>query len=274
VQLDYRASKFFITAETSVALDRRPSSEVVAGLIAPPGHQGLAPTAESVIVETITTRVLGRDTLIEVLMNPDSQVLQLSSLKSGYKDRHRQYRYLTDGTYSIKRFPADKAQVAAGWRNWTNTQEDVYPLAATHRGRIITEAEGLFYLIGVLDWQRVGERHAIVLFDTDGLIGLSLDFLGEERVTGDYEEITAAGVSSRVQVEQSLRRIRIDGHPLDPTARVENFNFLNYRGAVDLLVDTTKGIVVEMRGDLEYVGEVAVKLQKADFRNLPRLPSS
>lgn len=43
---------------------------------------------------------------------------------------------------------------------------------------------------------------------------------------------------------------------------------MNYQGAVNLFIDPYKHIVVEMSGNLEYIGEVAVKLQSARF-NLP-----
>lgn len=266
VKLDYKASKFFITATTSVALAARPAAQVMPSLAVIKDKAGLQPDSDSVIVENITTSVLGRDTAIEVLMNPDSRVLQISSVKSGHKDRYRLYRYFFDSTYSIKRFPADKSELKSGWPNWTIVEEDLFPIAEEHRNLLITEAEGLFYVVSVLDWRNIAPRHVIVLFDTDGLIELSMDFMGEHTITTDYEEINAGGATSRIKGEVAVQQIRIDGRPLDPAANKENFNFLNYKGAVDLFVDKQKGIVVEMRGDLDYVGEVSVKLQSADYR--------
>jgi hypothetical protein len=266
VKLDYKASKFFITATTSVALAARPAAQVMPDLAVIKEKAGLQPDSDAVIVESITTSVLGRDTAIEVLMNPDSRVLQISSVKSGHKDRYRLYRYFSDSTYSIKRFPANKSELKAGWPNWTIIEEDLFPIAEDNRNLLITEAEGLFYVVSVLDWRNISPEHAIVLFDTDGLIELSMDFLGEQTVSTDYEEIDTSGGTSRIKGEVAVQQIRIDGRPLDPSANKENFNFLNYKGAVDLFVDKKKGIVIEMRGDLDYVGEVSVKLQSADYR--------
>lgn len=265
VALDYKASKFFITAETSVALATRPTAEVNDQLKHIEGLQGIMPDQDQVIVETLRTSVLGRDTTIDVLMNPNTRILQTNSLKSGHKDRYRLYRHFTDQVYSIKRFPKDSNEQKAGWQNWSDIQEDFYPTPEANRSLVVTEAEGLFYLISVLDWSKVTPQHAIILFDVDGLIELTMDFVGDTTLKVDYQEINAQGAATRVKGAVPVKQIRIDGRPLDPNANMSDFNFMNYKGAVNLFVDPYKQIVLEMSGDLEYVGEVAVKLQSANF---------
>lgn len=266
VALNYKASKFFITAETSVALSTRPSTTVIPTLTRIEGKTGVMPDSERVIVETLRTSVLGRYSDIELLMNPDSRVLQIHSLQSGYKDRYRLYRHFTDGAYSIKRFPTDKREAGAGLQAWSTIHEDYYPIAEAHRALQITKAEGLFYIVNVMDWNRVGARHIVNLFDPDGLIELTMDFVGTTTIETSYDKIDDKGVASRISGEVEVRKIRIDGRPLDPSANQGNFDFLNYKGGVNLFVDTRQGIVLELSGDLDYVGEVAIKLQSADFR--------
>lgn len=217
VALAYKASKFFITAETSVALSSKPAPEVIPELTRIEGLQGIMPDQDRVIVERMHTGVLGRNTDTEVLMNPNTRSLQLYSLKSGHQDRYRLYRHFSDQVYSIKRFPKNNSEKAAGWTQWSDIIEDYYPTAEENRSLTITEAEGLFYLISVLDWSQIGPHHSVILFDADGLIELTLDVAGDTKIKTDYEETNSQGVTTRIKGEIPVKQIRIDGNRWIPT---------------------------------------------------------
>lgn len=263
VSLAYHASKLFISARTQVTLNARTSAEVAADLFPAPERAAPTPRGEQVIVQSLKTQVLGRDSDVTAWINPDGTLLQMSAINSGHKDRYRRYTYETDQVYSLKRYPVNDTERSQGWTSWSRSEEDLYAIEPAHQGLALTEAEALFYLVSVIDWSQASGTREVILFDPDGLIRLTLRFDGEDRVKADFRE--TIGTESRdVDGEIVVQRVRMDAAPLEPGRGPQDFDFLGYKGGVDLYIDPQRHAILQLKGRYDYLGEVIIRLDRLE----------
>ena len=265
-QLHYQARKLFITADTQVQLARPATQAISSQLAAVAKGQVRQPDSDAIILTSIQTSVLGRHTQIKTWMNPDGGILQLESLRTGSKLRYRQYRYLQDQVYSIKRFPANDAEADLPSGQWNRTNEDWYPLNGEAVNLPLTEGEGLFYLLAVTDWNAVQDQHQVYLFDPDGIIELRLILRGLKSIQVDYQLIGADGTRQRVKGSVKAQQVQVEAGPWQGKGEPGNFDFLGFKGNLNLFVDPQQRLVLLMRGDVDVVGELDVRLQKVDYR--------
>ncbi len=266
VQLQYQARKLFITANTHVRLAKPETVDIQPQLASVDDDPGRQPQASHVVWSQIDTSVLGRRTRIKTWMNPDGGILQLQSLRTGSKLRYRQYRYLQNQVYSIKRFPASDAENDWPGDKWSRISEDFYPLRNGAAALPLTEGEGLFYLLSVIDWRRTKDQHMLYLFDPDGVMELRLIMGGLQDISTDYELIDVDGTKRRIKGTVSTRQVLVEARPWQGKGDPGNFDFLGFKGNLSLFIDPRQQLIVLMRGDVDVVGEVDVRLLKADLR--------
>ncbi len=264
--LRYQARKLFITANTHVQLSWQGRSQAQEQLHGVNDLSPLQPSSDKVALSHIETSVLGRNTQIDAWMNPDGGILQISSLRTGHKERYRRYRYLQDQVYSIKRFPSSNEETQLDWSRWSNIGEDYYSLPDGRPPVPLMEPEGLFYLLNVLDWSKVESQHKLYLFDPDGIVELTLKFIGDSQTEVDYQQKLPDGTEQRIKGKAVTQEILMMASPWKGTGQAKNFDFLGFKGTVRLFVDPQKQTVVLMRGDIDVIGEVDVRLKTADFR--------
>jgi len=265
-QLQYQARKLFITADTKVQLAKSATKEVKPQLASVTEGRTRQPDTDRTILTTIQTSVLGRHTQIHTWMNPDGGILQLNSLRTGSKLRFRQYRYLQDQVYSIKRFPVNDTEAGLPSEQWSRINEDKYPLQDGAAVLPLTEAEGLFYLLTVTDWNAVQAQHQLYLFDPDGIIELRLNLRGLKDIKVDYKLISADGTQQQVRGTVKAQQVQIDASPWHGKGKPGNFDFLGFKGNLNLYVDPQQRLILLMRGDVDVMGELDVRLQKVDYR--------
>ncbi|WP_141215588.1 hypothetical protein [Hahella sp. CCB-MM4] len=264
--LQYQARKLFITANTRVQLSWQSLPQARENLLGVADLMPLQPDSEKVALTQIETSVLGRNTQIDAWMNPNGGILQISSLRTGRKERYRRYRYLQDQVYSIKRFPSNNQESQQDWSHWSKIGEDYYSLPGDKPSVPLMEPEGLFYLLNILDWSKVDSQHRLYLFDPDGIVELTLKFLGDSQTEVDYQQKLPDGSAQRIKGKVATQEILMSASPWKGTGQAENFDFLGFKGTVRLFVDPQKQVVVLMRGDIDVIGEVDVRLKNADFK--------
>ncbi|WP_020406808.1 hypothetical protein [Hahella ganghwensis] len=266
VDLQYQARKLFITANTRVQLSSTDHTQARLQLYPVADQVALLPSAEQVILTKIESSVLGRNTLIQTWMNPDGGILQMSSLRTGHKERYRRYRYLPDQVYSIKRFPSSSGESSQSWEQWSDTGEDFYTLPDNLPSNTLMEPEGLFYFLNVVDWSKTGKEQKLYLFDPDGIVELNLKFLGTTKTDIDFEEKLPDSSTQRIKESTTTQEILMEASPWKGKGQAKNFDFLGFKGTVRLFVDPDRQVVVLMRGDIDVVGEVDVRLKTLEFR--------
>ncbi|RMF15534.1 MAG: hypothetical protein D6758_09670 [Gammaproteobacteria bacterium] len=266
--LHYRASKFFISADSRVT-QRWLDPELAARQLYPAGNgqanAGLAPQGP-VAYMGVESDVIGRKTLAEAWLRPDGEVLQRTSIRLNHKHRARLYRFTPERVWSLKRYPVSEAEQSQPWPMWSRTESEWFDLP--DHPRPLTRGEGLFYLAVTARLNQSGDRWHGTLFDSDGLMDLTLEVAGKTRVSVDFEE---AGSGAAQRVDQSLPVLRIQARvtPRDAAVDARNFSFLGLKGGVTLYVDPVRHLIVQLEGKADVLGEVTIRLQQVQWRHNP-----
>lgn len=264
--LSYKASKFFVSAETRVQQRLIPSEQAVGQLLTLSQEEGaMMPNQDQIILQTIDTSVLGQQSKIEVWLNPDAGILQRSSLYTGRKNWFRTYRYIPAGAYSVKQNPANKTEQSRPHTQWSDVSTHFYHLQDMALDHPLSEPEALFYLISVAKLNQPGDRIQLPVFDKDEVIALNLVVEQMVPLTVNFKEITAQG-EQRISGKRNVIRARLSAHPLGHKSNASDFQFLGYNGDVELFIDPERRVILQMSGKYDYLGKVDIQLQELDYR--------
>ena len=263
--LNYKASKFFVSAETQVQQRLIPSEQAVAQLLPLAQGEGRMPNQDQIVLQTIKTNVMGQQSRIETWLNPDAGILQRSSLYTGRKNWFRTYRYISTGAYSVKRQPDSKAEQNRPHEQWSDVSTNFYQLEDVALKHPLSETEALFYLISVANLNEPGDQLQLPVFDKDEVIGLTVMVEKIVPLTVDFKEITDQG-EKRVSGKQNVLRARLNARPLGEQSNAKDFQFLGYNGDVQLYIDPVRRVIVQMSGKYDYLGNVDIRLQELDYR--------
>src|SRR5690554_2047919 len=263
--LHYKASKFFVSAETQVQQRLIPSEQAAGQLLPLSQEEGRMPNQDKIILQTLKTNVMGQQSQIETWLNPDAGILQRSSLYTGRKNWFRTYRYIPAGAYSVKRQPASKGEQNLPHNQWSDVSTRFYQLEDVPLNHPLSETEALFYLISVAKLSQPGDELQLPVFDKDEVIGISV--VVEKRVTlpVNFKEITDQG-EKRISGKQEVLRARLSARPLGDQANASDFEFLGYSGDVELYIDPQRRVILQMSGKYDYLGKVDIRLQELDYR--------
>lgn len=263
--LHYKASKFFVSAETQVQQRLIPSEQAVGQLLPLSQEEGRMPNQDKIILQTLKTNVMGQQSQIETWLNPDAGILQRSSLYTGRKNWFRTYRYISTGAYSVKRQPASKAEQNLPHTQWSNVSTNFYQLEDVTLKHPLSETEALFYLISVAQLDKPGDQLQLPIFDKDEVISLTVVVEKVVPLTVDFKEITDQG-EKRVSGKRNVLRARLNARPLGEQSNAKDFQFLGYNGDVQLYIDPERRVIVQMSGKYDYLGNVDIRLQQLDYR--------
>jgi len=151
--LKYSGSKFLMSMNTSVSVDLISDAQAKEELITTPEGNGKAPASNQIVKINVKNKVIGSDTDFTVWVEPDTTVLQRTSIYGGIKEWYRTYRFMGDKVFSDKRKPKSSEE-GKTWDTWTNKRPGFYALDDVEQSVVVSESEALFYLIGVADLEK------------------------------------------------------------------------------------------------------------------------
>lgn len=259
--LEYSGSKFFISIDTSVSVDIIDKETAIKELITPIDGEGKSPTTDDVVKINVKNSVVGSETDFTVWVDPDTTVLQRTSIYGGIKEWYRTYRFLNDKVFSDKRKPANSSEKGNPWHTWTNIGKGFFNLDESEQAVTISESEALFYLIGVADLSSKGDSVSLNMYDRSGVINASVTVIGTKRVLVDYQKLEN-GQNTRVKKKINVLEAVVDARSIKATGNLEKFKFLGYKDDIRLLIDPELKTIIEISGAVEYVGNVTIRLEK------------
>lgn len=265
-QLEFVASKFFMTGRAEVELRRLPVAEVAPALLATPEGRPVQPGSE-VLELVYRASGFGRESLTTLWADPVSgATLQRTELDSGSRQRWRSYRFTDIGAYHFSRWPATDAEKPLPPERWTERTQGLraYPAAAV--GQAVTEPTMLLWLAAAGDYQRAGDRGEVLTFSRKRVNRVTIEVTGRRAVRVDFEERSATGSRQRKDsVDAIVMRIR--GQPIDAGADGdEDFELLGLRGDLELLVDPVARLPLQLSGNVKIAGHVTARLRRARLR--------
>lgn len=259
--LKYSGSKFFISLDTSVSIERISQKDAISELITTIEGDGKQPVSDEIVKINVKNSVVGSDTDFTVWLEPDTTVLQRTSIYGGIKEWYRTYRFMDDRVYSDKRKPAKGSEEGESWSTWTNISQGFFKLDDKEQSVTVSESEALFYLIGIADLKKQGDQVSLNMYDRSGVINASVTVTGSKRVSVDYQSIKD-GKASRVKKKVVALEAVVDARSIKVDGNLEKFKFLGYKDDIRLLIDPELNTILEISGAVEYVGNVTIRLEQ------------
>jgi hypothetical protein len=256
------ARKFFLTAESRLALRVVPGDAVTPGLLAVDNRQFTPLAAGKEVLELVyDTRGVGRKSQLTLLMDPVSgAALQRVQHDQGGKPRFRTYRFGLEGAYHRTFWPATASEETLPPGAWTRTTEGLraYPLPPDEHP--VMEATGLLYAIAAAPLDRPGDAADMLVFRRRDTQAVRVTVLPPRQVAVRYDEVRPTGTVRRDGTVTALRlSLRgVPGPGGDP--QDQDVELLGLRGELELLLDTATRAPLELSGDVKVVGNVTLQL--------------
>jgi len=263
--LKYSGSKFLISMNTSVSVDLISDTQATEELITTPEGKGKAPISNQIVKVNVQNSVIGSDTDFTVWVEPDTTVLQRTSIYGGIKEWYRTYRFMGDKVFSDKRKPAKNSEEGKSWDTWTDKRPGFYALDEIEQSVVVSESEALFYLIGVADLEKKGDQITLNIYDRSGVIEATVKVVGTKRVSVDYR-VKKDNKSSRINKKITALELVLEAKSIKKGGNLEEFKFLGYKDDIRMLINPELNAVLQISGSIEYVGEVIIRLEEISLK--------
>lgn len=257
-RLSYTASKFGISSRSEVTLKHIGAAEARSALIAPPRGEGLVPHRNDNLLLRLDNRALGRDSHLDLWLDPqDATAYQRSLIEAGKKrPRYKVYRFLQNGVFSRRLFP-EKGEEALPRERWSDVVEEIDRFDPS-RGGAVTEPAALFYVVAAAPLDKPGDRIELRVFSDRLVRPVEIIASGNERLEVDHVVHTAEGER---RVKGPLETLRLIIHPRPVgDAKIKDFKFLGIEGDVELHLDPQTRAPVRISGKAPYAGKLRIVL--------------
>jgi hypothetical protein len=258
------ATKLFQSMTVTIDIEQTDATTVAERLLAPGEHELLAPPSPTAGLR-FTTDGLGRRNEIGLLLDPVSgQILQRSSHETGKRNKYRIYRFGPTGAQRRTWRPAEGEEDAAPV-DWSDRREQWFPVPAEVVGQTLTEPGTLIYLVTISDLAVPGDSFGLHAFSTsdETVYRIEAEVLSPDRVTFDYRR-AGGPEDGRAKGKLDAIRVAIRGRPLTGDDDGE-LTLLGMRD-VELLLDPTTRVPLELRGRVAVFGGVTFELQRLEHR--------
>ena len=262
-RLEFEATKFFITATSSVNLDSRPSAEAASELFAPAqGEPVLAPRGPATSRIDIRTRVLGRDSKVRFWFEPgDARALERSELsRSSKRRRLKIYRYARPGVHAHTVRP-DEDEEAKPHDDWTRVADRYIPFPEDLNGAVVTEPAALLYAVPAGALNKPGDELVVHVFSRRRVTPVDVRVEERKRLQVSYVETSSTGDRT---VEEEVETLRVTLRPrLDEDAGSDaGIRLLGLEGDIDLYLEPRTRTPLLVTGKIKVAGTVRLWLRR------------
>lgn len=262
-ELSYKAKKLGFSAGTDLKLSSVAAAEAAAELYVPPEGEARSPGSSEVALLTMETKGLGQDSLTRLWFDPaNATAFQRDQHDRRKGKQWRAYRYLEEGVASVTHRPAagEKGQSPDRWSD-RSTGSFEFP-DWLGDGALVTEPAAVFFIAAAAALDEVGDRIQVPTFTKNKLLLVELEVVGIEQLKADYTQKSSAG-ERRVSGRVDAIHISVDSRRLGPDSEEGDFEFLGLRGDVEMWVDQTTRVPIQISGRVPVVGKAHVRLRRA-----------
>ena len=273
VELRLSAHKFFLSAATSLRVERVAAATLAGRLRTPPSGRPATLTGPDAVALTSETDLpFGRDETVTVWLDPATDAaIQAEKLAGGRSSYRKVFRYTEHGEYTWRSAPTDSREAAGDPSAWTRRSESFQQSPVVPPpGLPITESYALLYLASAARLDQPDARLRLAILSDARLIELAFTPDGLVRKRVSFDESWPGGQRRR-SGELLLRKVRVTARPLDAAGGGADVDlgFLGMRGDLTILVEVGTGIPVELSGHAEYIGLLTVRLDRVTLRQAP-----
>lgn len=242
-QLEFKASKLFITAKTRVEL---------------------AQVAPGVAEISFDTQALGRKTTDAIRFLLDNAATQSrEKQKHGGSPYAKVYRF-GDGTVTMERSePANVDEATGGHETWSHRRQETFDAPAGACRRVV-DPSVVLYLAAARTWSVGSPPFRVCTFSDGRFSRLVLEVAGEEEIRVDYEMSDAEG-TARHNGKVNALVLTLDAESLVGEGN-DQLEVLGLEEDVRMYVDPATGAPLRFTGKMDNLGRVEVELQRLVLR--------
>lgn len=267
--IDLKVTKFFITITSAAQLELLPGDSPDLGLLPVTEDQPVMPGPEVLRLNT-QTRFLGRESFIQLLMDPGTgQAMQYEVHDQGKRYRHRFFRFTETGTLVKTWRPAEDrfdAEKDLSWREWTSVEQGFRRFPPEARGRLVTDPLALIYIAAAADLVPGGPPLELFAASGDSITRIYLTPRDRERREAAFTAVRPDGSSAECRGDLEVLRLELSAAPLQPGAEYE-LEFLGLEDDIQLYVETSTRLPVEVSGRAKWVGKARIRLREATLND-------
>lgn len=265
--LEFRASKLTVTATSEVEIRTEPVSQAADRWLDPSKGRPIMPQGPQVVTVSVGSEVLGKTSELDLWLDPGSAAaIQRTQLETGRKirhNRHRSLRFAERGVFTST-YRASEETVAKPFEDWALTEEyESFPESTARQ--VVTEPTALFYLLAVADLDEKGDRLDTFVFSKGHVMRVVLEVVGTTELKVSYTEASEEG-QKEIKGRRPVVRIQLTGSPVGSDGTAKDFEFLGLRGDVEIFLEPTRRIPVQISGNIRFVGRGHVRLQRVRLR--------
>jgi hypothetical protein len=266
-RLHFAADSLAGSVTTTLTLSPAKMADVEARTFPESGDTPEAFTASRVLQLQVDgearTVLTGSTTRASVWFDADSsQVLLRERTSAGSKGSSKIHRFGARGASRLRLEPADSRQALLPSAQWSKRSGKFFPYDMARAGcNSITVPAQLIYAIS-----RQPELTPYCVFHDGALYRVQLQSRGNEKHAVSYS-LRSTGGQRQVSGPRRLERIALRIEPLDPKARLEDFELLELRGDITIQVDPEYRIPVMLSGSRSGLGSIIIRLTDASLEH-------
>ncbi len=261
-RLEYRGSKLMFSADSGIELERILASEAVTELTMPDPGPALMPKSGEIMLVSLRTTGLGRESLLTLWLEPPGSALQRISTEVG--KRYSAYRFAEDGVYQTRRYPGDKNERALSpgeWSQGSETYEEYSEVCGNPC--TVSDPAALFYLLAISPIRGPGDSVEFLVYTSKGLARVGITAHDPDRIRANYVE-ESGHMERHIKESVDVLHLKLRAVPIYEDQNA-NFRFLGLQDDIVLYFLPEQRLLVQIEGRVPKVGKVKIKLRRAIF---------
>lgn len=269
--LHFQARKLGLSATSVIRSEVVPAATLAPLLREPPGVRGVPLPAWVVRLTVETDLPVGRDEQVQVWLDPATfAALQADKQTYGKRQYVKLHRYVTDGYYEWRYAPANQREAGRSPETWSARREGWARSAGALAGGAVVDPYTLLYIVSATQLHRPGGRLTTWIVSRGRLVELSFANGGLTRRRVDHVESWGEG-ERRHRGDALVRLVQVTaaGAASAPQDGKVDLGFLGMQGELTIALDADSGIPVEVSGRTRAVGQLVVRLTRAELTAAP-----
>ena len=260
-QLNYEASKLFLSFDTDITLSKKPSTAIANDLVLPKDGNALTPEPGSVYMVTTDSKFFGKHTKYTMWFDESAALLQwLREIRSS-KSNVKLYRFAKNGYHDYRKDYDNEGYVVnlADVKNWGSS----YKTYATKvpEGQAVSDSSAILYLVSLLKLQNAGDEAQMVLNSDEQLANIRLVVEGKTMLNTNFDIVSSG---NNQHIEEQRQAIKIKFVALDSQGNpAKDLQLLGLQGDIALYIDEASRLLLQISGDVKIAGRVDIKLKRA-----------
>ncbi len=272
-ELTYSTHKFFLSASTTIEVERAPAGVVAETFPAVAGDRPVPiPEGGAATITVETALPFGRDETVRLFFDGSTgTALGGEKTTLGKSAYHKLFRYTEGGLVTWRSAPANEREVTLPPASWTQRKWSlVEPTTAPPQGAPVADSYALIYLVSAAHLNRPGDSRRIFMLADDRFVEVTFVAGGLTYHRVDCDEVWPGGRRRR-QGDVLVREVKVAARALASRESREDVDlgFLGMRGSLTVYLEVGTDLPVVLSGRVEHIGQVTVRLDRAALTSAP-----